>query len=122
MDILNRMKINFLFKVLYFPLILFSFPKLFPVGVVYSSWMVPLLLSLFFIGIGLVADEIVLPRFGLVSSTLQGAAFMIVVIWFVQFLFVGTAISVPGAILMGLSIGIGEFFMHTRILAWQRAS
>lgn len=122
MGISNRMMINFLFKVIYFPLILFSYPELFPLSAVYSSWKVPLLLSLFFIGIGLVADETVLPIFGLVKSTIQGTSFMIAVIWSVQFLFVGTTISIGSAIIMGLFIGIGEFFMHKRILSWQRGN
>ncbi|HJV46346.1 MAG TPA: hypothetical protein VJ824_11565 [Bacillota bacterium] len=121
MDRSRRVGVNFIFKISYFPLILYLFPKHFPLGIFYSSWVVPFLLSVVFIGIGLAADEIILPLFGLVSSTIQGGLFMITFTWLSQFLFIGSRIPLLGALVIGLFLGIGEFFMHQRILSWQRA-
>jgi len=120
MSLAKRVVFNLVYKIIYFPLILFLIPRFFLDNVVYSSWVVPFLLSALYIGIGLVADETVLPTFGLVSSTIQGCVFMIVVTWLSQFVFSGTIISGFGAIVIGVLLGSGEFLMHQRILAWRR--
>ncbi|MBP1930198.1 DUF2512 family protein [Ammoniphilus resinae] len=120
MSLARRVGINLAYKIIYFPLILFLLPQLFLDHVVYSSWVVPFTLSALYIAIGLIADETVLPKFGLVSSTIQGCVFMIVVTWLSQFVFNGTVISIFAAIVIGLLLGIGEYLMHQRILAWRR--
>jgi hypothetical protein len=116
MPLFSRVAINLLYKLFLFPVTLSGFSVLFPSLLHFSSWLQILSIAGLFIMIGLIADETILPKFGNIKATAQGSIFMSVVIWLSQFLFPTSLITIPGAIQLGLLLGMIEWLMHGWIL------
>lgn len=116
MPLFSRVAMNLLYKLFLFPITLSGFSVLFPSLLHFSSWLQILAIAGLFIVIGLIADETILPKFGKLKATAQGSVFMTVVIWLSQFLFSASLITIPGAILLGLLLGMIEWLMHGWIL------
>ncbi|WP_134702714.1 hypothetical protein [Ammoniphilus sp. YIM 78166] len=122
MNLGQRMAINFMYKIILFPTIIFGAGALLPSQIHYSSWIPPLLLSGFFILIGLFADETILPMFGNEKATIQGALFMTGATWVLPFLVPGNGVTLLGAAATGLSLGMVEYGMHGWLLKQRKTS
>lgn len=120
MPLFARVAVNFIYKLLVFPTIIYGCSILFPEFIFFGSGIVIFYLAGLFLLIGVVADETILPLFGNVKSTLQGFVFMTGVIWLVPFLFQPTYVSWTGALIVGSMLGLAELMMHQWILQ-QRA-
>ena len=100
---------NFLFKVILFPLIIYlatfsNFVALPP--------LILLVLSTFLIIIGIIAEPIVLPVFGNLISTLMGTFFIIFSLWITPVLTGRGYFKLEAAIVVGVILGIIEFTLH----------
>ncbi len=116
MPLFARVAVNFVYKLLVFPAILYGGSRLFPDLVWFGSPLPMLSLAGLFLLIGLVADETILPLFGNVKSTIQGFVFMTAVLWGSPYLFSDVSVSFLGAFLLGLMLGLAELLMHQWIL------
>ncbi|MGD8191289.1 DUF2512 family protein [Brevibacillus ginsengisoli] len=116
MPLFARVAVNFLYKLIVFPSILYGGTLLFPEYVFWGSWLVIACLAGLFLVIGLVADETILPLFGNVKSTVMGFVFMTGVIWLVPLLFQPTCVTLMGALIVGGMLGLAELIMHQWIL------
>ncbi len=121
MPLMVRVLCNFLYKLIVFPVLIYFFPKWVPQLIIFPSLQPVILLSGLFIAIGLVADETILPWQGNLPATSQGFLFMSAAIWASSFFFPGADATVLGALLIGLALGISEYFMHDWLLK-QRAN
>lgn len=122
MNLGQRMAINFIYKIVLFPTIIFGASALLPSQIHYSSWIPPLLLSGLFILMGLFADETILPMFGNEKATIQGTFFMTGATWAVPFFLPGNGITFLGAAATGLTLGMVEYGMHGWILKQRKKS
>lgn len=120
MPLMVRLLINFLYKLILFPALIYSFSKWVPQLISFPSLQPVILLSWLFIAIGLVADETILPWLGNLPATSQGFLFMSAAIWASSFFYPGAYVAVSGALLLGLALGAAEYVMHGWILK-QRA-
>lgn len=112
----QRMGINFVYKVVFFPAILFALARWAPQAIAFESWWPIAVISALFVCVGVVADELILPVFGNMKATSQGFVFMSVVLWLAPYVFAGVRVTAGGALLAGLVLSLAEFGMHGWIL------
>ncbi|EGK11051.1 hypothetical protein HMPREF9374_2120 [Desmospora sp. 8437] len=106
---------NFLLKVVIYMTVLHGIHLLLD-GLDYSTILAPVGVVLFLATVGHFADRWVLPLLGNPLSTLAGGSFMVAVIWGSQFLFPGSHVRFPVALLAGVVLGGVEYRMHRDIL------
>ncbi|MGC5327652.1 DUF2512 family protein [Brevibacillus sp. SYSU BS000544] len=116
MPLYARMGINFVYKLIVFPSILYLANLMFSQWISFQSSLPVISLSGLFLLIGIVADETILPRFGILSSTFQGFLFMTTVIWVSKWIFSSVSVTFSGALITGLMLGVVELLMHKWIL------
>ncbi|PTX60829.1 uncharacterized protein DUF2512 [Melghirimyces profundicolus] len=90
-------------------------------GLHYSTLLAPVGLVFLFATVGHVADQWILPRWGNLLSTIAGSSFMVTVIWGAQFLFPGSLVRFPVALVTGAVLGAVEYRMHMDILKARNA-
>jgi hypothetical protein len=112
---IKRTFLNFFYKVLLFPGVLYLLWITFPGQLSFSSVNHWLDVSFVLIIIGLIADEVVLGMYGIHSATLQGALAIGAIVYASGWLFPESHITVWGGILAGASLGVVELIMHRYI-------
>lgn len=116
MPMYARMSVNFVYKLVVFPSIIFLSSFLFPYWISFQNLLPIVSLSGLFLLIGIIADETILPLFGNIKSTLQGFLFMTAVVWLSGWVFPSATVHVWGALIAGTMLGIAELLMHQWIL------
>ncbi len=106
---------NFLLKMVIYMTVLHGVHLLLD-GMDYSTALAPVGVAFFLAAVGHFADRWVLPLLGNLLSTLAGGSFMVAVIWSSQFLFPGSHVRFPVALLAGAVLGGVEYRMHLDIL------
>ncbi|SFS31135.1 DUF2512 family protein [Marininema halotolerans] len=109
---------NWLLKTIMYGTVLFAI-SVFTDSISYRSIWSPAVIVLFFATVGHYADEWVLPRLGNFPSAVLGGCFMIGVIYIAQWILPGWTISVGGALLVGVLLGIVEYRMHMDLLKYR---
>ncbi|WP_027417749.1 DUF2512 family protein [Aneurinibacillus terranovensis] len=115
-----RMLLNAIYKLIFFPAVLFLFSYLLPGILAFSGVWHVITVSLLLLFIGVIADELVLPIFGLSRSTMQGTVAIIFIIYLSGVIFPNSFITITGAIFAGVGIGIVEVIAHTFVRADQK--
>ncbi|MDR6225746.1 DUF2512 family protein [Desmospora profundinema] len=85
-------------------------------GFHYSDVLAPTLIVLFLATVGHFADQWILPRLGNPLSSVAGASFITGTVWGGQFLFPGSFVPIPAAVVIGMTLGVVEYRMHRDIL------
>lgn len=116
----QRMLINTIYKLIFFPGVLYFLSVVMPGQLRFAGVFHWLAVSLLLLVIGIVADEVVLPLFGVSISTMQGAFAIILIIYLSGFVFPRSMIALPGAIIAGISLSVVEFIMHYFIREQQK--
>lgn len=106
---------NFLLKVVIYGTVLHGIHLLVD-GLNYSTILAPVGIIFFLATVGYFADQWVLPLLGNLLASLSGGLFMVGVIWGAQFLFPGSKVYFPVALLAGIVLGAVEYRMHQDIL------
>lgn len=106
---------NFLLKMLLCPGIIFIADALSPAINYSSSWHV--IITGVFVGvIGYVMDSVLLINVGSEMSAIMDTVAATIVVYLSQFFFTGTVITLLGALLGGVLLGLSEYLTHRLIL------
>ena len=112
MMLLPRMAVNFVYKCILFPSVIYGASLVLPSYLLFSSWVAIAVLSGVYVLIGVFADETILPLLGISTATMQGTLFMTGFTWLFPYLYPGNDVKMGGAVLIGVTLGCVEFAMH----------
>jgi hypothetical protein len=117
-----RMLVNTLYKLIFFPTVLLGMSATMP-GVLTFSGIVHLAsVCILLTIIGVLADEIVLPLFGVETSTIEGAGAIMAILYLSGLVFSGSHITIPGAVFAGAALGIIERVAHHFVTLHRKAT
>jgi uncharacterized membrane protein YcaP (DUF421 family) len=102
---------NLLMKIIVIPLIVVVMAWLLP-NVDYGPLYEPIVVGLIVAAAGIAMEYLMLRRGTVWMSTLADFVASVVIIYIVSNLFTDANVTFPGAVLVGIVIGVVEYFMH----------
>ncbi|WCK53753.1 hypothetical protein PP175_20895 [Aneurinibacillus sp. Ricciae_BoGa-3] len=117
-----RMVVNTLYKLVFFPAVLVGMSASMPGILSFSGVLHLAFVCILLTIIGVLADETILPLFGVETSTIQGAGAIMAILYLSGILFPGSNISVSGAVFAGAALGIIERVAHHFVMLHRRAT